>query len=171
MEDHAIMSMSKIWEILEAFKNQCKRRGWRTSENEDWIKTDEDYHNFLWTRDVPISSFKRIVSNKKCVIREGLSYRVVEASYTAWLFSEKPSESAIKMIYENPTFSSKIALYDLSQMLEGKGLCNRLNDTASPVFKEFESFLKDELKAKIKSISVPSGLEISPDEYSVKEIA
>ena len=171
MEDHTIMPMSKIWEILEAFKNQCKRRGWRTSENEDWIKTEEDYHNFLWTRDVPISSFKRIVANKKCVIREGLSYRVVEASYTAWLFSEKPSENAIKMIYENPNLSSEIALYDLSHMLEGKGLCSRLNDTDSPVFKEFESFLKNELKAKIKPISIPSDSEISPDEYTVKEIA
>lgn len=165
------MSMSKIWEILEVFKNQCKRRGWRTSENEDWIKTDEGYHNFLWTRDVPISSFKRIVANEKCVIREGLSYRVVEASYTAWLFSEKSSGAVIKLVYENPSFSSKIALYDLSQMLGGKGLCTRLNDTDSPVFKEFESFLRNELKAKITPVPIASISEIDPDEYTVKEVA
>lgn len=63
-----------------------------------------------------------------------------------------------------------LALYDLSSMLNGKGLCSRLNDTDSSVFKEFEIFLKNELKAKIKPISIPSDSEVSPDGYTVKEI-
>jgi hypothetical protein len=171
MEDHAIMKISKTWEILRTFKDSCKCHGWRTSENEDWIKTNEGYHNFLWIKDVSFSSFKRIVTSKKCIVREDLSYRVVEASYTAWLFSEKPSENVIKLIYENPVFSSKIALYDLSQMLEGKCLCTRLNDTDSPVFKEFESFLRTELKAKIKPVPIASSSGIIPDAYTVKEVA
>jgi hypothetical protein len=166
-----MMKMPKIWEILRMFKDSCKGRGWKTSENEDWVEADECYHNFLWTKDVSFSSFKRIVTSKKCIVRESLSYRVVEASYTAWLFSEKPSETMIKLVYENPSFSSKIALYDLSQILEGKGLCTRLNDTDSPVFKEFESFLRNELKAKIKPVPIASSSEINPDEYTVKEIA
>ena len=166
-----MMRMSKIWEILRAFKTSCKCRGWRTSENEDWIKTDEGYHSFLWTRDVPISSFKRIITSKKCIVREDLSYRVVEASYTAWLFSEKPSEDVARMISENPSFSTRIALYDLSQMLEGKKRCVQLNGTDSSVFKEFESFLRNELKAKIKPVPIASSSEINPDEYTVKEVA
>jgi hypothetical protein len=86
------------------------------------------------------------MSNRKCVVKEGLSYRVVDASYTAWLLSEAPSENLVKAIFENPDFSKRIALYDLSPMLEGKNLCVKLNFTDSPVFHEFESFLKTELK-------------------------
>jgi hypothetical protein len=39
------------------------------------------------------------------------------------------------------------------------------------VFKEFESFLKNELKAKIKPVPIASSSEINPDEYTVKEVA
>lgn len=160
--------MPKIWEILKKFKDLCKFRGWKTSESEDWIEIDDKYHNFLWTRNVPLSSFKSIVSNRRCVVREGLSYHVVEASYTAWLFSETPSETLVKTIFENPDFSKRIALYDLSPLLEGKNLCIKLNHTDSPVFQEFESFLKNELKAKLKPLSNP---EFNTENYTMAELA
>lgn len=162
------MKMPKIWEILKKFKDLCKFRGWKTSESEDWIEIDDKYHNFLWTRNVPLSSFKSIVSNRRCVVREGLSYHVVEASYTAWLFSETPSETLVKTIFENPDFSKRIALYDLSPLLEGKNLCIKLNHTDSPVFQEFESFLKNELKAKLKPLSNP---EFNTENYTMAELA
>jgi hypothetical protein len=146
------MKMPKVWEIVKKFKDSCKFRGWKTSESEDWIEIDDKYHNFLLARNVHPSSFKRIVSNRKCVVREGLSYHVVEASYTAWLFSETPAETLVKTIFENPAFYKKIALYDLSQLLEGKNLCVKMNYTDSSVFQEFENFLKNELKAKLEPI-------------------
>jgi hypothetical protein len=149
------MKMPRVWEIIKRFKDVCKFRGWKTSESEDWIEFEDKYHNFLWARDVHPSSFKSIVSNKKCIVREGLSYRVVEASYTAWLFSEKPSETLVRTIFDDPDFSKRIALYDLSSLLEGKNQLVKLNYTDSPVFQEFESFLKNELKVKVKSISNP----------------
>jgi len=151
------MKMPRVWEILKKFKDLCRCRGWKTSENEDWIEIDDTYHNFLWARDVHPSSFKRIASNKKCVVQEGLSYHVVEASYTAWLFSETPSEALVKTIFESPEFSQKVALYDLSPFLEGKNTCVKLNYTDSPVFQEFESFLKNEFKVKLKPISASEG--------------
>jgi len=162
------MKMPRVWEILKKFKDLCKFRGWKTSENEDWVEIDHKYHNFLWARDIHPSSFKSIVSNRKCVVREGLSYHVVEASYTAWLFSEAPSETLVKTIFENPDFSRRIALYDLSPLLEGKNLCVKLNHTDSHVFQEFESFLKNELKVKLKPLSNP---EINPQNYTVAELA
>lgn len=149
------MKMSKVWEILQKFKDMCRFRGWKTSESEDWIEFEDKYHDFLWARDVHLSSFKSIVSNRKCVVQEGLSYHVVEASYTAWLFSEAPSETLVKTIFDNQNFSKRIALYDLSPLLEGKNQMVKLNYTDSPVFQEFESFLKNELKVKVKSISNP----------------
>ncbi len=162
------MRMPRIWEILKKFKDLCNFRGWKTSESEDWIETDDKYHNFLYARDVHPSSFKRIISNRECVVREGLSYRVVEASYTAWLFSETPPETLVKTIFENPDFYRRVALYDLSPLLEGKNLCVRLNHTDSPVFQEFESFLKNELKVKVKSIS---NSELATENYNITELA
>jgi len=162
------MKMPRVWEILKKFKDLCKFRGWKTSESEDWVEIDDKYHNFLWTRDVHPSSFKSIVSSRKCVVHEGLSYRVVEASYTAWLFSETPSETLVKTIFENPDFSHRIALYDLSPLLEGKNLCVKVNFTDSPVFQEFESFLKNELKIKLKPLS---SSEHNIENYKVAELA
>jgi hypothetical protein len=162
------MKMPRVWEILKKFKDCCKFRGWKTSESEDWIEIDEKYHNFLWARDVHPSSFKSIVSNRRCVVREGLSYHVVEASYTAWLFSETPSETLVKTVFDNPNFSKRIALYDLSPLLEGKNLCVKLNHTDSPVFQEFENFLKNELKVELKALS---NLEFNADNYAVAELS
>jgi len=150
------MKMPKIWEILKKFKDICRRQGWKTSETEDWVEISDEYHNFLWARDIHPSSFKSIVSNKKCVVREGLSYRVVEASYTAWLFSEAPSKTLVKTVFENPDFCKRVALYDLSPLLEGKNLCVKFNHTGSPVFQEFENFLKSELNVRVKTIRGPN---------------
>jgi hypothetical protein len=165
------MKMPRVWEILNKFKDVCNFHGWRTSENEDWIKIDDEYHSFLCARDVHPSSFKRIVSNRKCIVREGLSYRIVEASYTAWLFSETPSEALVRTVFDNADFSGRIALYDLSLMLKGEKVCVKLNNTDSPVFQEFEHFLKDELKVKLKPLSLFSSTEINENSYATEELA
>ena len=146
------MKMPRVLEILQKFKDSCRFRGWKISEEEDWIEVDDKYHNFLLARNVHPSSFKSILSNRKCVVREGLSYRVVEASYTAWILSEAPSETLLREISENPNFHDKIALFDLSPIFEGKKFCIRLNYTDSLVFQEFENFLKNELKVKLKTL-------------------
>lgn len=159
--------MPKVWEILKKFKDFCKFHGWKTSESYDWVEINDKYHNFLWTRNVHPSSFKSIVTNRKCVVREGLSYRVVEASYTAWLFSETPSKTLLETIFENPDFSKGIALYDLSPLVEGKNLCVKLNHTDSPVFQEFENFLKNELKVKLKPLFNP---EIESENYTIAKL-
>jgi hypothetical protein len=165
-----MMKMPKIWEIMTEFKNACKCRGWQTSESEDWVEINGEYHNFLWARDIHPSSFKKIVTNGKCVICEGLSYRVAKASCTAWLFSEKPSEALIKTVVENPSLSNKIAIYDLSPLLAGKNLCVKLNQTESPVFQEFESFLTSEIKVKLKPLPSFSSLEVNSDDFKIVQL-
>lgn len=154
------MKVSRVWDILRKFKEVCKFHGWRTSENEDWVETENKYHSFLLTRTVHPSSFKSIVSNRKCVVREGLSYRVVEASYMAWLFSEAPPESLINLFLENPDFSRKVALYNLSSIIKGGNACLKLNHTDSPVFQEFERFLESEFGVKFEEYAcLKHGLE------------
>jgi hypothetical protein len=165
------MKMPRIWEILVKFKETCRFRGWRISENEDWVEADNHYHNFLLTRDIHSSSFQKIVKNGKCIVREGLSYRVVDASYTAWLFSEAPSKSIVKAVIENPDLAERIALYDMNPLFEGKNLCLRLNNTDSHVFKEFERFLKKEFKVKLSPFSPSIKAKIAHDDRAVEEVA
>ncbi len=166
-----MMKTFKVWEILKEFKDSCKCSGWKTSENEDWIKTNNEYHNFLWARNIHPSSFKKIVASRRCVICEGPSYHVVEASYTAWLFSEKPSEDLIKTILQNPNTSSRVAVYDMSPMMAGRNICARLNQTESTVFREFENFLKSDMKIKLRSFSSLSDTEVNTNDCSIAELA
>ncbi|MEM3626965.1 MAG: hypothetical protein QXZ25_02950 [Candidatus Bathyarchaeia archaeon] len=162
------MKIPKVWEILKKFMDSCKFSDWQISESEEWIKIGDEYHNFLYVRDIHPSSFKRIISNRKCVVRKGLSYSVVDASYTAWLLSEPPAENLIETIFENPKFFRRTAIYDLSPLLEGKNVCARLNHTQSRVFKEFENFLKRELKVKLSPLSNP---KTKSTKYTVAKIA
>ena len=166
-----MMKMSKIWEILRIFKDSCKDRGWKTSENEDLVEADECYHNFLWIRGVHVSSFKKIASARKCVVREGMSYRLVEVSCTAWLFSETPSETLIQAVVENPELLSRTALYDLSGAVKGKNRCTRLNYTDSPVFQEFENFLEKDMRIHVKPFSSSSTSNVDVRPCSIEEPA
>jgi len=144
------MKASKVWEILKKFKELCKLRGWKTPESEDWVETGNEYHSFLWAKSIHPSSFRSIVTHRKCVVHEGSSYRVVEASYIAWLFSETPPEGLVNLLLENPDFSKKVALYDLSPIIKGENTCLKLNYTDSPVFREFERFLENEFGVKFE---------------------
>jgi hypothetical protein len=163
------MKRYKIWEILGNFKSLCRRRGWRASESEDWVETDDLYHNFLWTRDIHPASFRRIVSDMKCVVRDGSSYYVVQAAYTAWLFSETPPPDVVKIVRESPDLCKRIALYDLSQIGQGRALCVKFNNTDSHVFQEFEEFLEKELKVRVEP--VPSSFLRTPDARNHEAIA
>lgn len=164
------MKMSKIWQILGDFKRFCKIRGWKTSESEDWIDLNEDYHNFLWAKNVAPSSFKTIISHRKCVVQKGLVYSVVEPSHLAWLFSEIPSEDLVRTVLQNPEFSRRIAIYDFSPLAKGKNLCVKLNNTDSPVFHEFEVFLQSELKIKVASTQLFSNSDIDASDDCTAEI-
>jgi hypothetical protein len=160
--------MPKIWDILKTFKDLCQKSGWETSENEDWIKIDGKYHSFLYTRNVNLSSFQKVLAKHKCIVPEGLSYQIAEAAYTAWLFSETPSINLLKSVSENPDFSKKVAVYDLSCLLAGKNQCARLNNTDSAAFCEFDNFLQNKLKVKFKTLSPVS---TSPHDMTITELA
>jgi len=165
------MKMTRIPGILNNFKNSCKHRGWKTSEEEDWVKTDEGFHSFLWTKEVTSSSFKRVASERKCVISEGFAYRVVQASYTAWLFPQTPPEDLVRIITENPDFSDRTAVYDLSLLLEGEKMCPRINNTVSSVFKEFENFLKQTLHARFEQLPSHPAPETRTADDEISQLA
>jgi len=144
------LSIPEIWDILGRFKRACQAKGWRTSESEDWVKKGDQYHNFLWTQTIHPSTFKKIAANHRCAIDEGISYRVVDVSYAAWLFLHSPPEELIHAVTEDPELLQRNAIYDLSGVYAGKPICLKLNRTPSVVFAEFERFLEESWGVDVK---------------------
>lgn len=147
----ALLSLPRVWELLKSFKEFCKRKGWKTNEDSDWVRLDHEYHDFVWARNVPPSTFVKLSKNPKCTVRDGCNYHVVNASYVAWLFQQPPSESLLQWMAEIPELCERTALYDLSQVYQGNPVCLRLNTTRSLVFKEFESFLAENWGVTVKN--------------------
>jgi hypothetical protein len=148
------LSFPKVWSLIDKFKERCRLRGWKICENEDLVKTDDgEYHSFLWRQTIHPSTFEKIVSNHKCAIRRGISYEVVDISYIAWLFQEKPPEFLIQRVRENPEMSKKTAIFDLSCAYTDEAPCRKLNETESNVFKEFEKFLVEEWEVTFKAVN------------------
>ncbi len=144
------MTIPPIWELICCFKDECHSRGWKTSKNEDWVKVDNEYHNFLWARSIHPSTFKRIIAACKCAIKQGVAYQVVNVAYTAWLFPEAPSDMLVLTVAKDPELAKRVAIYDLSKVYAGQHLCLKLNETSSRVFQEFENFLEKKLRVKVK---------------------
>jgi hypothetical protein len=144
------METVKVWDILERFKYECQSHGWITSQKEDWVKTGDEYHNFLWARNIHPSTFQKVTSNQKCVVQENNSYKVVDATYTAWLFPKNPPKNLIETLRKNPNLSRRTAIYNLSHPYQGKPVCLKLNKTGSRVFEEFEKFLENTWGVKVK---------------------
>lgn len=144
------LDIPMVWNLLKRFKNRCAARGWEISESEDWIRKSGQYHNFLWTTSVHPSTFKKIAANRRCAINEGISYRVVDVSYTAWLFSQAPAQALMRTVVDDPGLLRKNAIYDLSWLHADNPVCFRLNKTNSVVFREFEKFLEEKWRVQVK---------------------
>ena len=149
-----MFDISRIWEIVELFKDRCRSKGWEITDHEDLVQRREEYHNFLWVQEIHPSTFKSVAMNDRCVVREGVSYRVVKVSYNAWICAKSPSEPLKHFLMENPQLLRRNAIYDLSQAYMS-GVCQKLNETANVVFQEFERFLEKELGIKLQSIQIP----------------
>jgi len=148
----SVLTVPKVWELLEKFKNKCKSKGWEISEHGDWVKNGDKYHNFLWTRTIHLSTFEKVATGRRFAVREGLSYHIVDLSYAAWVFPKAPPEKLMRMVSENPELSKRIAIYDLSWAYAGKPVCMKFNGTDSPVFQEFEKFLEKKYRVKVQTV-------------------
>lgn len=142
----------QIWEFIDRFKLCCRLRGWRAYEHEDLVEAEGEHHIFVWMRKVHNNTFKRIIINPRCSVREGISYRIVNVSYMAWVLQEAPPETITRMVAERPRLSRRIAIYDLSEAYAGRPICSSLNETKSVVFQEFENFLTTEYHIELRPI-------------------
>lgn len=150
-----LSKMPRVWDLLKHFKESCRHKGWKASDYEDIIKIDDEYHNFIGTRTIHTSTFKKIASRKKLAVPKGESYSVIDVSYTAWVFQQQPSEQLVEALTMDSELSKKIALYDLSGVYQGKPLCLKFNETDSLAFNEFEKFLKETYGVETKSLYEP----------------
>ena len=147
------LSVPQVWDILTRFKGNCHARGWKPSEREDWVMTEDGkYHNFLWVQTVHPTTFAKIASKHKCAINKGTYYEVVNVSYTAWLFTRSLPETCVEVVQTNPELSNITALYDLSPLYSGDSFYFQKNGTDSVVLEAFEQFLKTELGIVAKSL-------------------
>jgi len=146
----------KVWEIIANFKELCESKGWKTSEVHDWIRSGEEYHNFVWAPSVSPSTFIKVTTYHQCIVHERLSYKVIDAAYTAWLFSRPPPENVLETVVKDPQLFKKTAIYDLSEAYKGKLVCYKLNETDSRIFEEFEKFLTEKWGIEIKPFYSPS---------------
>ena len=154
-----------IWELIDQFKRICRLRGWLASDYEDVVYANGEYHNFLWARKIYPRTFRSVITNHYCPIREGLSYKIVNISYTAWISPERLPENLISFITENPCLLKSTALYDLSEAYFGKQTCLKLNETKSVVFQEFERFLEKKYDVNFVNRVPP----LPPDHISLAE--
>jgi len=145
------MAVPRVWEILRSFKCDCETLGWNVSENEDWVKAEGLYHNFLWIRTIRPAALKQIALKHRCAIRRRASYDIVDVAYIALLLHETPSEELLQIV-QDPELAERVALYDLSSIYSDEPTCLRLNQTDSRVFMEFEKFLERKWKIKFKQI-------------------
>ena len=74
----SVSSFPRVWEILERFKTQCGRKGWKIYRDEDLVWTGREHHHFVWTQHFHPSTFQRVTTNPQCPIRQETSYRMVE---------------------------------------------------------------------------------------------
>lgn len=138
-------SIPLVWDLIKQFKCQCKLMGWWVSPYEDIIYAGGEYHNFFCARKVYPKTFKVISLSHIYPVRENdIFYRLVNVSYTAWIFQERPSEDMFMMVASDHDMQKHIAIYDLSGAYSERPICIKINETKSIVFQEFEKFLKNE---------------------------
>lgn len=147
----SIRALPKIWDFIEEFKERCRTKGWKTYPYDDLIETEKEYHRFLWLHNLHPYTFKKVVMNPQCSIRDDPSFRTVRLTYMAWVLPEALSASIWRMVRENARLLRRVALYDLSCAYNGKSTCLKLNETKSAVLQEFERFLDAEYGIKLTS--------------------
>lgn len=134
-----------VWDLVKQFKRRCRLLGWWVSQYDDIIYVNGEYHNLLCAKRVYPKTFRVIARSHFHPLRENdMLYRLVNISYTAWIFQEKPHEDIFVIVAENENLRKHMAIYDLSETYSGRPICMKINETKSIVFQEFERFLKSE---------------------------
>ncbi len=146
------MFFPEVWDLIERYKDQCKKKGWKIFKNEDIIETAREYHYFIWTRRLYPTTFKKVIMNPYFPLREGTSYRMVNVSYIAWITHEPVDENVLEVLRGTPGISRRVTIYDASSLHEGNAVCQRTNETDSVVFQEFERFLNQEYGIRFKPV-------------------
>lgn len=131
-----------FWQIIEEFRQNCRKKGWIVLEGKDLIDEREGkYHYLIPVHQIYPETFKRVTSTLYHHVKEGLSFKSIPVSYIAWVSYKLIPEDVIRILINKPELASKVALYDFNQLSSGEKKCLKMNETDSVVFQEFEAFL------------------------------
>lgn len=140
--DYTIL-VPQIWDLLSAFSEHCQSKTWNYYNNGTVIEADDKYHRFIWTRGLHLHTFKNLIQNPLCTVCVDKTYKFTQPAYTAWILAESPiADLWLYLIHDAPELLSNVAIYDLSRVYsDGSSICLKINETRSPIFHEFETFL------------------------------
>jgi hypothetical protein len=137
-------SVPPVWDLLHAFQPHCTQHGWTPHNIGDLVHADGHYHKFFWIRGLYPSTFRNLITQPRCTLQDGASYRLVEPTYMAWVLPVTPPTMLwLYLLKDAPRFAQTVALYDLSPIYAGDSAGVKLNETSSHVFHAFEAFLRD----------------------------
>ncbi|MEM3382907.1 MAG: hypothetical protein QXL52_00415 [Nitrososphaerales archaeon] len=138
------MKISKIREVLKAFKEYCKDE-WEAEKSGQWFKVGDFYHVFIWSKSMTLQTLKSMVRLQKVSLREDDFWKVNHASYMAFISTGGLEEELCEAIKADPNMTEHCVYYDLE-----KGI--KIGMTSSPVFKKFEEFLRTRYGLKLRCI-------------------
>jgi hypothetical protein len=132
-----------IWDLLYTFREHHQSKAWKYYNNGTVVETNDEYHRFIWTRQLHIHTFRNLIHNPSCTICIHKTYMYTHPTYTAWILTEPPRADVwLYLIQDAPELLPHVAIYDLSQIYsEGSTSCLTINKTQSAVFNAFEQFL------------------------------
>lgn len=137
-----MLQLSDFWDFIERFKDVCRARGWKVLEQEDIVCEGGRYHQIILLHQIHFETFRRVTLNPHRFIREGELLNMINVSYVAWVSQGAIPNEALDFLAAESRLLSRVALYDLSPLREGRKLCLKINETGSAVFREFENFLE-----------------------------
>jgi len=148
---------TEIPECIKEFTEHCRRsKYWKTYENQELVQTESGFHKIVWMQEPQARFFENSIKYPLSVIRDGISYRTVRNSFTAFVSLEALSVAVQLFFEESPSLSSWVALYDLSGVTKHSSVCSRTNLTKSEVFQEFERFLSSFYGIRFKPFYIPT---------------
>ena len=138
--------------LVERFTTRCRERGWITGEFSDFIKHGGKYYCFVWIKSSHKERIPEILTDNRSSIFEEGDYGVKRLNYKALIFQDPPPPSLVSTVARNSELSERVAIYDLSPLYRGEDVCRCLNRTRTPVYQEFEDFLRNRYSATLASL-------------------
>jgi len=118
---------------------------WKASNDGSWFKMREEYHAFIWCHHMTPATFKSLVDSKRVSLSNGDSWSVQKVDYMAVICTSGLTRELIETAKSKRQALNRVTLYDLNNAC-------KMGRTVSPVFQEFEKFMRNEFRLEFKPV-------------------